>query len=93
RGFLRGEQGLDVIEPIAGWISPRLGIRFDDSGEELQIFYPNGDRFLTYTEISQKAEAAERRAEIAEQRAETAEARATKLAERLRSPGIDPDRV
>lgn len=93
RGFLRSEQGLDVIENITDWVSPQLGIRFDLSGEELKIFYPNGDRFLTHTEIAQRAEVAEQRAQLAEQRAETAEQRAAKLAERLRSLGIDPDEV
>jgi hypothetical protein len=39
----------------------------------------------------QRAEAAEQRTEAAEQRTEAAERKAARLAERLRSLGIDPD--
>jgi len=45
---------LDVIEPINNWVSPRLGIRFDLSGEELKLIYPDGQPFASYVEISQK---------------------------------------
>ncbi|MEW6498420.1 MAG: Uma2 family endonuclease, partial [Cyanobacteriota bacterium] len=37
-GWLRTEEGLDAIEQMNGWVSPRLGIRFDLSEEELQIY-------------------------------------------------------
>lgn len=89
---------LNVIDSINNWISPRLGIRFDMSGEELQIYRPDGERFATYVEIAQRleqerqrAEQAEQRVEQAEQRAEQAEQRAARLAERLRAAGIDPE--
>ncbi len=32
-GWLRAEEGLDAIEEINGWVSPRLGIRFDRLGK------------------------------------------------------------
>ncbi len=92
-GWLRRDDFLDVIEPIAGWVSPRLKIRFDLSGEELQIFHPDGERFLTHTELGEQRDQAKQRADQAEQRADQAEQRATKLAERLRELGIDPDQV
>jgi len=38
------------------FVSPRLGIRFDLTGPEMQIFYPDGRRFLTFVE--QEAERA-----------------------------------
>lgn len=38
RGWLRGEEGLDVITSLDQWVSPQLEIRFDLSGEELQIY-------------------------------------------------------
>src|SRR5438477_653580 len=60
--------------PVQDHISPRLGIRFDVSGEELVVSRPDGQRFLTFPEL----EAARRRAE---QRAEQAEWRAARLAE------------
>ena len=100
RGWLRIEDYLDIIDPIKNWVSPRLEIRFDLSGEELQLFRPDGARFLSYVEIAQQAEQAEQRAEQAEQRAEQAETqlereqqRSQALAERLRAAGIDPNEL
>jgi Uma2 family endonuclease len=63
RGWLRGEDGLDVIPQIADWVSPRLGIRFALSEESLELYRPNGERFLTYVEIAQRAEEERQRAE------------------------------
>lgn len=106
-GWLRVEERLDVIDSPDGWMSPRLGIRFDLSGEELQIYRPDGTKFLSYTEICQLLEQEQQRAQQAEQqleqerqRAEQAEQqleqerqRAERLAERLRAAGIDPEQV
>lgn len=86
KGWVRLEGFLDVIDPMENWVSPRLNIRFDTSGEELQIFRPDGQQFLSYAEIAQRAEAES-------QRAEEAEAKAKRLAEKLREMGIDPDGV
>ena len=33
------------------FISPLLGIRFDLTGPEMQVFYPDGRRFLTFKEL------------------------------------------
>ncbi|ACK68541.1 protein of unknown function DUF820 [Gloeothece citriformis PCC 7424] len=90
-GWVRREGFLDVIESIDNWVSPRLNIRFNLVSPQLQIFYPDGSQFLTYTEISQRAQEAEQRAEQAETRAQEAEQRAARLAEKLRSMGIEPD--
>ena len=90
-GWLRSGERLDVIEPIDNWVSPRIGIRFDLSGEELQIYRPNGERFATYVEIAQRLEQSEQRAVQAEQRAVQAEQRAALLTDRLRAAGIDPE--
>lgn len=80
-----------AIDPIDNWVSPRLKVRFDLSGEELQIIRPDGERFLSYVEIAQKLKESEQRAEQAEQRAEQAEQRAVMLAEQLRALGVKPD--
>ena len=97
---MRSQGRLDVIDAIENWVSPRLGIRFDLSGEELQIYRPDGEPFASYEEVSrrleqaeQRVEQAEQRAGQAEQRAEQAEQRAAVLAERLRSMGIDPEQL
>ncbi|MFG6105121.1 Uma2 family endonuclease [Leptothoe sp. EHU-05/26/07-4] len=93
KGWVRLEGFLDVIEPIENWVSPRLNVRFDTSGEELQILRPDGQRFLSYAEIAQRAETESQRAEAESQRAEVAEAKAKRLAERLREMGVDPDEI
>ncbi|MEB3232277.1 MAG: Uma2 family endonuclease [Leptolyngbyaceae bacterium] len=99
-GWLRRDGFLDMIDPMDNWVSPRLNIRFDLSGEALQIFRPDGQRFLSYTEIAeqaeqerQRAEDERQRAEGERQRAEAAEEKAQRLAERLRTLGIDPDEI
>ena len=86
RGWLRTEDGLDVISEMENWVSPRLGIKFDLSGEELQIYRPDGNKFSSYLEISQLLEQAET--------ALAAERRKTQLlAEKLRSLGVNPDEI
>ncbi|MCL1466584.1 Uma2 family endonuclease [Argonema galeatum] len=99
-GWLRGDNGLDVIETMADWVSPQLGIRFDLSQEALQLFRPDGVPFASYSEISQRLEVAlqeveqeRQRAEQERQRAEQERQRAERLAERLRTMGIDPEAV
>lgn len=73
-GWLRAEDGLDAIQQMDGWVSPRLGIRFDLSGEELQIDRPDGSKFYSYVEICQLLEQEKQRAQQAEQRLEEMEA-------------------
>lgn len=99
-GWVRSssDEGLEVVDSIANWISPRLGIRFDLSGEELQIFAPSGQRFATYVELQIAREEEQRQKEIAQNRAEQAEAlleaerqRVQALEARLRELGIEPE--
>ncbi|MEL6223157.1 MAG: Uma2 family endonuclease [Cyanobacteria bacterium J06627_8] len=92
-GWLRQDTFLDVIDPIDDWVSPMLKIRFEVSGDELKIFRPDGQRFLSYIEIAERAEHERVRADQEKVRAEGAEEKATRLAEKLRSMGIDPDQV
>jgi Uma2 family endonuclease len=82
-GWLKGHDGLDIIETMAGWISPRLGIRFDLSEEQLQLFRPDGTPFVSYGEISQRLEVALEEVEQERQRAERESQRAEQ--ERLRA--------
>lgn len=51
-GWLRTGERLDVIEQMLGWISPRLGVKFEMSGTELQLYRPDGERFATYVELA-----------------------------------------
>ncbi|MBW4693887.1 MAG: Uma2 family endonuclease [Lyngbya sp. HA4199-MV5] len=92
-GWLRNENGLDIIDPIADWVSPRLGIRFDTSGAVLRLLRPDGVSFTSYSDTAQQLQQADARAEQERQRAEQERQRAERLAERLRAAGIDPDQV
>jgi Uma2 family endonuclease len=67
RGWLRSEEGLDIIPQIEDWVSPRLKIRFVLTDQTLELYHPDGERFLTYVEIAQRLEQQQQRAEQAEQ--------------------------
>jgi Uma2 family endonuclease len=72
--YVRQGEMLRRRRPVSGFVSPRLGIRFDLSGEELVVLRPDGRRFLTFEEL--EAERATERA-----RRVAAEQRASRLAE------------
>ncbi|MCL4204236.1 MAG: Uma2 family endonuclease [Pirellulaceae bacterium] len=97
-GWIRENGGFKAIDDTDGWTSPRLGIRFDLSSGDLQVFQPDGTRFATYLELLEQEETARQRAERERQRAdrerlraEQERQRAERLAERLRQLGVDPD--
>ena len=89
-GWQRINEQLTIIEEIQGWVSPRLGIRFE-MAEELQIFNPTGERFLTFVELGKLNQQMEEQLQQERQRAELAEARLKELEERLRILGVDPN--
>ena len=89
-GLLRGEQGLEVIEEINGWVSPRLQIRFQITDEGLEIYRPDGQRFLTYSELGLELEQAQSRADQERSRAEQAQEQVDRLAAQLRAAGLEP---
>ena len=75
-GWLRFGEELEVIEEMNGWISPRLGVRFQLTSDDLEMFSPTGDRFLTFVELAQLREQERQRAEQEHQRAEQEHQRA-----------------
>lgn len=79
RGWQKTDDGLRAIRKMADWISPRLKIRFDLSGEVLQIYYPDGTRFRSFNEINDLLEQERQRAEQERQRAEQERQRAEEL--------------
>ncbi len=83
-GYLRSGEELREIDPIAGWVSPRLGVRFDLSSEGLELYRLDGQKFATYVEL-------DRQRELAQQRAEQEAQRAERLAAKLRELGVDLD--
>ncbi|MCL1493188.1 MAG: Uma2 family endonuclease [Pseudanabaena sp. Salubria-1] len=72
--WIRNDGSLDRILETHNWISPRLGIRFDVSTNELQIYRPDGTKFYSYIEINTKLEQEFQRAEQASQQLKEMEA-------------------
>jgi hypothetical protein len=106
-GFQRQEERLRPIDEMIGWVSPRLGIRFDTSGEELRIFAPDGTPFRSHEEIEQERKAEQAARQQAEQEREAERAarqqaeqerdqerqRAERLAARLHEMGVEPETI
>jgi Uma2 family endonuclease len=99
-GWQRIEGFLEVIEVMSGWVSPRLGVRFELGEDGLEIYRPDGQKFLSYLELEeqqqlaqQRAEHEAQRAEDEAQRAEDEAQRAERLAAKLRKLNIDPDSI
>lgn len=90
-GSVRQGDRLQEIEPINNWISPRLQIRFTVTEETLEIYRPDGQRFLTSVELDRirQQERQEKEQALAELEAERQ--RYQNLVERLRERGIDPE--
>ncbi len=82
QGWQRIEGNLEVIEPMEGWISPRLGVRFELGSEGLEIYRPDGQKFLSYSELDEQRELDRRRAEQEFQRAEGQFQRAEEASQR-----------
>lgn len=82
QGWQRSAGRLESIPQMRGWISPRLGIRFDIEGLDLCLYRPDGERFVSYPEAMRRAqeEAAARR---------SAEAELARLKALLKEKGID----
>jgi Uma2 family endonuclease len=104
-GWLRSGTGLEGVPEMRGWVSPRLGIRFDLVNGELVLQRPGGRPFLPYVELSrqrdeehqraeaehQRAEAERERAEAERLRAEAERERAERLAAQLKALGAEPE--
>ncbi|MBE9241018.1 Uma2 family endonuclease [Synechocystis salina] len=85
-GLERREPQLTPIEVMDGWISPRLGIRFELKPSTLNLYDRQGNIFLNPVQLRQKAEQEA-------QRAQKEKSRADRLAAKLRELGVDPDGI
>jgi Uma2 family endonuclease len=106
-GWLRRGSELKKIASMRGFVSPRLGIRFEPGrgSDNLRIVGRDGEPFETPVDISrrraeadrraqaehQRAEAERERAEAERERAEAERERAARYAAKLRELGIEPD--
>jgi Uma2 family endonuclease len=85
-GWLRSDGELNYIESMEGWVSPRLEIRFETASGELEIYRPDGLKFLSYVELSTQMEQERQEKELVQQKAD-------RLSEKLREMGINPEEV
>jgi Uma2 family endonuclease len=89
--FLRKGEIFVRQRKVNEFVSPRLGIRFTLSGEEMVVYRPDGRPFLAFEEIEaaeqkarQEAEKSRQEAEQARQEAEKSQRFAARLAELTR---------
>ena len=93
KGWLKQDNQLLPISKMEGWISPRLGSRFETGKGSLELYRPDGQRFETYVETSKRAEQERQRAEQEAKRAEQ-EAKARRDAiPRLLALGLSVEQV
>ena len=76
--YVRQGELLRRVHPASGFVSPRLGIRFDLSGPELVVYRPDGQPFLTFEEL--EAARAQAQQQWLAAREQTAQERQQRLA-------------
>ena len=92
-GWLRSDGELNYIESMEGWVSPRLEIRFENASGELEIYRPDGLKFLSYVELSREMEQAQQQMEQEREEKELVQQKADRLSEKLREMGINPEEI
>jgi Uma2 family endonuclease len=90
-GWVRRGNTLNPLEQMNGWISPRLGIKFVWAAKELTLYRPDGEKFLSPIELSQRLDQERSRADQERSRADQERSRADILAAKLRELGINPE--
>ena len=85
-GWVRSDGKLNYIESMEGWVSPRLEIRFETASGDLEIYRPDGLKFLSYVELSRQMEQERQEKELVQQKAD-------RLSEKLREMGINPEDI
>ncbi len=90
-GWKRQEGEFVEIPEINGWVSPRLGVRFDMGGDVLRLIGPDGVAFLTYVELYESRGEAIDQMLAERRRADRERQRAEMLAAQLRALGIEPE--
>ncbi len=92
-GWIRKGEQLFPVGNMQGWISPRLKIRFEIGEDDLVVFRPDGQKFLTPTEIQKKAEEEKQQADQTHNDLISERQRADRLAAKLREMGISPEAI
>lgn len=92
-GWLREENNLEVIDNINNWISPKLKIKFVMGENELEIYRPDGEKFVSYVELETQKQLAQEQLKRETQRANSESKKAQRLAAKLKELGINPDDI
>ncbi|NER37408.1 MAG: Uma2 family endonuclease [Oscillatoria sp. SIO1A7] len=82
-GYQREGGRLKAIEQMNGWISPLLGIRFEMTEKSLQLYDPEGERFLTSVELKQQVREAQAEKQLAQAEKQLAQEEKEQLQEQL----------
>jgi Uma2 family endonuclease len=93
-GLIRIEGRLQEVPNLTEWISPSLGIRFQLTAKELEIYRPNGDKFLSFAELEQlanQAKEAQAQAKEAQAQAKEAQAQAKEAQEQLLKEKVEKE--
>lgn len=78
KAFIRQGEVFRRVRPVDGFVSPRLGIRFDLSEAEMVVYGPDGRKFLTFQELeAARVQAEQRLARLAELSRKTRKGQAT----------------
>jgi Uma2 family endonuclease len=89
-GYQRQGDALVEIPFMDGWRSPRLGVRFQRVGTELEL-YPDGRKLASYLELAEAEDKERAEKERALREAERERQRAERLLAQLKAHGIDPE--
>jgi Uma2 family endonuclease len=89
QAYVRRGEVLARVRKVEGFVSPRLGIRFDLSGPEMVVFRPDGQRFLTFEELQAAKDQLQAAMDQAEQRA----LRLATLSRKARQGQASPDEL
>jgi Uma2 family endonuclease len=81
-GWLSQQGQFVSIVAMNGWVSPRLQIPFALGANDLEIYRPDGQRFLSFVELGKQADLALKRLEQESQRAEQESQRAEQESQR-----------
>ena len=90
-GWLREDRTLRKIPEMKGWISPRLGVRFELVGDQFRLYGPDDQPFVTVVEHAQQTEEQRRRADEQQRRADELQRQSERLAAQLRALGVEPE--
>jgi Uma2 family endonuclease len=90
-GYLRQGDELVEIAEMEGWRSPRLGVRFQRSGTALELYRPDGRKFVSYVELAEAEEKERQEKERLQRIADEERQRVDRLRAQLKAHGIDPD--